>query len=57
MGSIVERAAGRRGAGVPPSEASVSKIGRVAGRRGAGAPPSEATTKDKSSVIASVGRL
>src|SRR3989454_11303802 len=38
-----ERAAGRRGAGAPPSEASESPAGRAAGRRGAGAPPSEAS--------------
>src|SRR2546427_8847860 len=36
------RAAGRRGAGAPPSEASDPEI-RAAGRRGAGAPPSEAS--------------
>ena len=36
------RAAGRRGAGAPPSEASGSAE-RAAGRRGAGAPPSEAS--------------
>src|SRR5437867_1788564 len=36
------RAAGRRGAGAPPSEASDPAI-RAAGRRGAGAPPSEAS--------------
>jgi oxygen-independent coproporphyrinogen III oxidase len=34
------RAAGRRGAGAPPSE---SPAGRSGGRRGAGAPPSEAS--------------
>jgi oxygen-independent coproporphyrinogen-3 oxidase len=38
-----ERAAGRRRAGAPPSEASESPAGRAAGRRGAGAPPSEAS--------------
>src|SRR5438876_9426547 len=38
----VVRAAGRRGAGAPPSEASDPEI-RAAGRRGAGAPPSEAS--------------
>jgi len=37
------RAAGRRGAGAPPSEASEIPAGRAAGRRGAGAPPSEAS--------------
>jgi oxygen-independent coproporphyrinogen-3 oxidase len=36
------RAAGRRGAGAPPSEASEIQD-RAAGRRGAGAPPSEAS--------------
>ncbi len=36
------RAAGRRGAGAPPSEASDSIAG-AAGRRGAGTPPSEAS--------------
>ena len=36
------RAAGRRGAGAPPSEASEIQ-GRAAGRGGAGAPPSEAS--------------
>src|SRR6266496_3871677 len=36
------RAAGRRGAGAPPSEAS-NPENRAAGRRGAGAPPSEAS--------------
>jgi len=36
------RAAGRRGAGAPPSEASEIRD-RAAGRRGAGAPPSEAS--------------
>src|SRR5439155_11563056 len=35
------RAAGRRGAGAPPSEASIPEI-RPAGPRGAGAPPPEA---------------
>src|SRR6266540_736864 len=39
------RAAGRRGAGAPPSEASNPDI-RAAGRRGAGAPPSEASNPD-----------
>src|SRR5438132_7329623 len=38
----VVRAAGRRGAGAPPSEASDPEA-RAAGRRGAGAPPSEAS--------------
>jgi hypothetical protein len=38
----VVRAAGRRGAGAPPSEASGTGV-RAAGRRGAGAPPSEAS--------------
>jgi coproporphyrinogen III oxidase-like Fe-S oxidoreductase len=38
----VGRAAGRRGAGAPPSEASEIQD-RAAGRRGAGAPPSEAS--------------
>ena len=37
------RAAGRRGAGAPPSEASEIPAGRAAGRRGAGAPPPEAS--------------
>jgi hypothetical protein len=43
MGSMVLRAAGGRGAGAPPSEASGSKVLRAAGGRGAGAPPSEAS--------------
>src|SRR5437667_11300585 len=38
----VVRAAGRRGAGAPPSEASDPEV-RAAGRRGAGDPPSEAS--------------
>ncbi|PYO57080.1 MAG: phosphate-binding protein [Candidatus Rokuibacteriota bacterium] len=38
----VVRAAGRRGAGDPPSEASDPEV-RAAGRRGAGDPPSEAS--------------
>jgi cytochrome c oxidase subunit I len=43
-GRIGVRAAGRRGAGALPSEASEnSRIGRAAGRRGAGAPPSVAS--------------
>jgi oxygen-independent coproporphyrinogen-3 oxidase len=38
------RAAGRRGAGAPPAEASdIPAAGRAAGRRGAGAPPAEAS--------------
>jgi 1-acyl-sn-glycerol-3-phosphate acyltransferase len=41
--ATVVRAAGRRGAGAPPSEASLLTIVRAAGRRGAGAPPSEAS--------------
>src|SRR5438132_13337932 len=41
----VVRAAGRRGAGAPPSEASNPEI-RAAGRRGAGAPPSEASNPE-----------
>src|SRR5262252_6237540 len=37
------RAAGRRGAGAPPTEARLSILDvRAAGRRGAGAPPTEA---------------
>src|SRR2546427_5176010 len=39
------RAAGRRGAGAPPSEASNPEV-RAAGRRGAGAPPSEASNPE-----------
>src|SRR5207245_756057 len=39
------RAAGRRGAGDPPSEASNPEI-RAAGRRGAGDPPSEASNPE-----------
>jgi len=42
-GMSAGRAAGRRGAGAPPSEASEIPAGRAAGRRGAGAPPSEAS--------------
>jgi gluconokinase len=42
---VVGRAAGRRGAGAPPSEASGSGE-RAAGRRGAGAPPSEASNME-----------
>src|SRR5213593_5199668 len=41
MARVDERAAGRRGAGAPPSEGSGSRDERAAGRRGAGAPPSE----------------
>ncbi|PYM56986.1 MAG: hypothetical protein DMD77_13830 [Candidatus Rokuibacteriota bacterium] len=37
------RAAGRRGAGPPPTEASESPEIRAAGRRGAGPPPAEAS--------------
>src|SRR6266849_7655397 len=37
------RAAGRRGAGPPPAEASESPESRAAGRRGAGPPPAEAS--------------
>ena len=37
------RAAGRRGAGPPPAEASESPEIRAAGRRGAGPPPAEAS--------------
>src|SRR6266508_489300 len=39
------RAAGRRGAGAPPAEASNPEI-RAAGRRGAGAPPAEASNPE-----------
>jgi len=42
-GMSAGRAAGRRGAGAPPSEASEIPAGRAGGRRGAGAPPSEAS--------------
>jgi len=39
----VVRAAGRRGAGAPPTEARLqTEVVRAAGRRGAGAPPTEA---------------
>src|SRR5882672_3632919 len=38
----VVRAAGRRGAGAPPTEARIQCEVRAAGRRGAGAPPTEA---------------
>ena len=43
----VVRAAGRRGAGAPPAEASDSDQVRAAGRRGAGAPPVEASDSDQ----------
>src|SRR6266478_5503049 len=46
MARVEERAAGRREAGAPPSEASGSGEERAAGRRGAGAPPSEASGSD-----------
>src|SRR5215831_15922949 len=39
---MVVRAAGRRGAGVPPAEARLWMVVRAAGRRGAGVPPAEA---------------
>ena len=42
-GVSVVRAAGRRGAGPPPAEASESPEIRAAGRRGAGPPPAEAS--------------
>src|SRR6266704_822068 len=42
-GVSVVRAAGRRGAGPPPAEASESQEIRAAGRRGAGPPPAEAS--------------
>src|SRR5437667_123091 len=42
-GVSIVRAAGRRGAGPPPAEASESPEIRAAGRRGAGPPPAEAS--------------
>ena len=42
-GASVVRAAGRRGAGPPPAEASESPEIRAAGRRGAGPPPAAAS--------------
>ena len=42
-GVSVVRAAGRRGAGPPPAEASESPEIRAAGRRGGGPPPTEAS--------------
>jgi hypothetical protein len=46
------RAAGRRGAGAPPTEASDPDPVRAAGRRGAGAPPTEASDLNAVSVVA-----
>jgi hypothetical protein len=53
MGSIVERAAGRREAGAPPSEARMRRVERTAGRREIRNPAAPMSTRG-TRVIASV---
>src|SRR5207245_3055829 len=48
----VVRAAGRRGAGAPPTEASDPDLVRAAGHRGAGGPPAAAGDLNAVSVVA-----